>query len=53
MTRGESRSSSQDKAEMTPGSSITAGPKSDIDDPTIQTQVSLSNILEALVWCFS
>ncbi|CAE6117018.1 unnamed protein product [Arabidopsis arenosa] len=45
MTRGESRSSSQDKAEMTPGSSITAGPKSDIDDPTIQTQETLKELV--------
>lgn len=53
MTRGESRSSDQDKAELTPGSSMTAGPKSDVDDPVIQSQVRVSNILEALVWCFS
>ncbi|VYS67706.1 unnamed protein product [Arabidopsis thaliana] len=45
MTRGESRSSSQEKAEMTPGSSITAGPKSDIDDPTIQTQETLKELV--------
>ncbi|EOA22089.1 hypothetical protein CARUB_v10002632mg [Capsella rubella] len=45
MTRGESRSSSQDKAELTPGSSITLGPKSDIDDPAIQSQEILKELV--------
>ncbi|XP_019083910.1 PREDICTED: protein DYAD-like isoform X1 [Camelina sativa] len=45
MTRGESRSSSQDKAELTPGSSITAGPKSDIDDPAIHNQEILKELV--------
>lgn len=49
MTRGDSRSSNQDKAELTPGSSITAGPISDIEDPNINSQVTSSNMLEALV----
>lgn len=40
MTRGDSRSSNQDKAELTPGSSMTAGPRSDIEDPNIISQVT-------------
>ncbi|XP_024007513.1 uncharacterized protein LOC18013420 [Eutrema salsugineum] len=45
MTRAESRSSNQDKAEVTPGSSMTAGPRSDIDDPNILSQEALKELM--------
>ncbi|XP_048602576.1 protein DYAD-like isoform X2 [Brassica napus] len=43
--RGDSRSSNQDKAELTPGSSVTAGPRSDIDDPSILSQETLKELV--------
>ncbi|CAN7101330.1 unnamed protein product, partial [Brassica rapa subsp. narinosa] len=45
MTRGDSRSSNQDKAELTPGSSMTAGPRSDIEDPNIISQETLKELV--------
>ena len=45
MTRGDSRSSNQDKAELTPGSSMTAGPRSDIEDPNIISQETLKELM--------
>ncbi|KAJ4870649.1 SWITCH1 [Raphanus sativus] len=45
MTRGDSRSSNQDKAELTPGSSMTAGPRSDIEDPNINSQETLKELV--------
>lgn len=45
ITRGDSRSSNQDKADITPGSSITVCPRPDIDDPIVISQVRYSNII--------
>ncbi|CAH8303982.1 unnamed protein product [Eruca vesicaria subsp. sativa] len=45
MTRGDSRSCNQDKAEMTPGSSVTVGPRSDIDDPNLLSQETLKELV--------
>ncbi|CAH8388139.1 unnamed protein product [Eruca vesicaria subsp. sativa] len=45
MTRGDSRSFNQDKAELTPGSSMTAGPRSDIEDPNIISQETLKELV--------
>ncbi|KAJ4887842.1 SWITCH1 [Raphanus sativus] len=45
MTRGDSRSCNQDKAELTPGSSVTAGPRSDIDDPSLLSQETLKELV--------
>ncbi|KAG2301234.1 hypothetical protein Bca52824_029885 [Brassica carinata] len=43
--RGDSRSCNQDKAEMTPGSSVTAGPRSDIDDPSLLSPETLKELV--------
>ncbi|KAJ0238107.1 Uncharacterized protein HA466_0242230 [Hirschfeldia incana] len=43
--RGDSRSSNQDKAELTPGSSVTAGPRSDIDEPNLLSQETLKELV--------
>ncbi|KAG2309645.1 hypothetical protein Bca52824_029393 [Brassica carinata] len=45
MTRGDSRSSNQDKAELAPGSSVTAGPRSDIDEPNLLSQETLEELV--------
>ncbi|VVB17457.1 unnamed protein product [Arabis nemorensis] len=51
MTKGESRSSNEDKADMTPassvtpGSSVTAGPRSEIDDPNTHSEETLKELV--------
>jgi hypothetical protein len=45
ITRGDSRSSNQDKADITPGSSITVCPRLDIDDPIVISQEALKELM--------
>uniref|UniRef100_A0A1J3ITT7 Protein DYAD n=1 Tax=Noccaea caerulescens TaxID=107243 RepID=A0A1J3ITT7_NOCCA len=45
ITRGDSRSSNQDKADITPGSSITVCPRPDIDDPIVISQETLKELV--------